>query len=147
VPLPGLGITTQLASFQSVGWVADAMRSVKTTGEDVREAGVKVAYILVAYLIQADCGAVIQAGNDVVDFGARYPVEFVAEVSLARGEFRGRASGGASAGGNSVFRKVSHLSWKSAAPSIGGIRQQWAWSCLIVLQTLQCSVSVSRRAL
>jgi hypothetical protein len=63
-------------------------------GENVREAGVEAAYSLVAYLIRADCRAVIQAGNDVVDLGARNCAEFVAEVSLARDEVRGENFGG-----------------------------------------------------
>jgi hypothetical protein len=78
--------------FRGVGGRREEVR--EDPGEDVREAGMKAAYSLVAYLIRADCGAVIQAGNDVVDFGARYRMKFVAEVSLARDVVRGENFGG-----------------------------------------------------
>jgi hypothetical protein len=61
--------------------------------EGVWDSGGKAAYGLVAYHIRADCRAVIQVGNHVVDFGTRYRMEFVAEAGLDRDKVQRRASG------------------------------------------------------
>jgi hypothetical protein len=96
VRFPSLSITTQWASFHSLGWMADAKKSGKGLRENMRQTRVEAAHGLVAYLIGADGRSIIQAGNDAVNLDARYRVEFVAEVSLARDEIRGEDFGGIS---------------------------------------------------
>jgi hypothetical protein len=84
--------TVSVFPFRGVDGRCEEVREYP--GEGVREASVKATHGFVTYLVRADRRPVIQACNDVVDFGARYRVEFIAEVSLARDEVRGENFGG-----------------------------------------------------